>query len=62
MKTKPLRPIRETPEGVGISVEFMNDIIDRIEDLVSQAEQNRIIAGSGISVSKTVNGSLISVK
>ena len=38
MKTKPLRPIRETPEGVGISVEFMNDIIDRIEDLVAELE------------------------
>lgn len=38
MKTKPLRPIRETPEGVGISVEFINDIIDRIEDLVKELE------------------------
>ena len=39
MKTKPLRPIRETPEGVGISVEFMNDIIDRIEDLIVELEK-----------------------
>jgi hypothetical protein len=37
-KTQPLRPIRPLPNGVGISVEFMNDIINRVEDLVLIAQ------------------------
>jgi len=38
MKTSPLKPIPETPQGVGITAEFMNSIIDRIEDILQEIE------------------------
>jgi hypothetical protein len=53
MKTKELRPINPTPEGVGISAEYINDIIDRIEDLVQVAESQKPIAGEGIAIQYT---------
>jgi hypothetical protein len=61
MKTKPLKIIPESPSGVGISSEFMNSIIDRVEDLVQQVELNRPIAGEGIQISYTARGAVISL-
>ena len=61
MKTKELRPINPTPEGVGISADYINDIIDRIEDLVQVAESQRPIAGGGIKIAYTAAGTVISV-
>jgi len=61
MKTKPLRIIPESPAGVGISAEFMNSIIDRVEDLIQQVELNRPIAGEGIQISYTPRGAIISL-
>jgi len=62
MKTKPLRVIPESPAGVGISAEFMNSIIDRIEDLVLEAESNKPLAGEGIRIQYTTRGAVISLK
>ena len=61
MKTKELRPINPTPEGVGISAEFMNSIINRVEDLIQQIELNRPIAGEGIQITYTPRGAIISL-
>ena len=60
MKTKELRPINPTPEGVGISAEYINDIINRIEDLVQVAESQKPIAGEGIAIQYTARGAVIS--
>lgn len=38
MKTKPLKLIPETPDGVIITSGFINDIIDRVEDILSELE------------------------
>jgi hypothetical protein len=61
MKTKPLRIIPESPAGVGISSEFMNSIINRIEDLIEQVELNKPIAGEGIQISYTTKGAVINL-
>ena len=61
MKTKPLRIVPESPAGVGISSEFMNSIIDRVEDLIQQVELNKPIAGEGIQISYTTRGAVISL-
>jgi hypothetical protein len=60
MKTKELRPINPTPEGVGISADYINSIIDRIEDLVQVAESQKPIAGEGIAIQYTAKGVVIS--
>jgi hypothetical protein len=60
MKTKELRPINPTPEGVGISAEYINSIIERIEDLVQVAESQKPIAGEGIAIQYTARGAVIS--
>ena len=60
MKTKELRPINPTPEGVGISAEYINDIIDRIEDLVQVAQTQKPIAGNNITIQYTSVGAVIS--
>lgn len=62
MKTKELRPINPTPEGVGISAEYINSIIDRIEDLVQVAESQKPIAGEGININYTPRGAVISTE
>jgi hypothetical protein len=59
MKTKPLRIIPESPAGVGISSEYINSIINRIEDLVRTAEEQRPIAGDNIDISYTSKGAVI---
>ena len=59
MKTKELRPINPTPEGVGISAEYINSIIERIEDLVQAAESQKPIAGNNIQINFTARGAVI---
>jgi hypothetical protein len=57
--TKPLRLIRPTPDGVGISVEYINSIIQRIEDLVLVAQSQKPIAGNNVTVNFTAQGAVI---
>jgi hypothetical protein len=59
MKTKPMLIIPESPAGVGISSEYINSIINRIEDLVRTAEEQRPIAGDNIDISYTSKGAVI---
>jgi len=59
MKTKPLRIVTESPAGVGISSEYINSIINRIEDLVRTAEEQRPIPGDNIDISYTSKGAVI---
>jgi hypothetical protein len=57
--SQPLRPIRPTPDGVGISAEYMNSIIERIEDLVQVAQSQKPIAGNNIQINFTAQGAVI---
>jgi hypothetical protein len=57
--SQPLRPIRPTPDGVGISAEYMNSIIERIEDLVLVAQSQKPIAGNNVTVNFTAQGAVI---
>jgi hypothetical protein len=57
--SQPLRPIRPTPDGVGISAEYMNSIIERIEDLVLVAQSQKPIAGNNVTVNFTARGAVI---
>jgi hypothetical protein len=57
--TQPLRTIRPTPEGVGISAEYINSIIERIEDLVLIAQSQKPIAGNNVTVNFTAQGAVI---
>lgn len=59
MRTKPLVPINSTPAGVGLSVEFFNDLINRIEDLVLEAQLQKPIAGNNVEIDYTANGAVI---
>jgi hypothetical protein len=59
MKTKPLRPIQATADGVGISVEYMNEIINRIEDLVETANAQKPVAGNNVKISYLNTGAVI---
>lgn len=59
MKTKPLRIVPESPAGVGISSEYINSIISRIEDLVKTAEEQKPIAGDNINIDYTSRGAVI---
>jgi hypothetical protein len=59
MKTKPLRPIQSTADGIGISVEYMNEIINRIEDLVETANAQKPVAGNNVKISYLNTGALI---
>jgi len=58
-KSQPLRPIRATPDGVGISADYMNSIIDRIEDLVQVAQNQKPVAGNNIQINFTAQGAVI---
>lgn len=62
MKTKELRPINPTPQGVGISADYINSIIERIEDLVQVAQSQKPIAGDGINVQYTARGAVINAE
>lgn len=57
--TQPLRTIRPTPEGVGISAEYINSIIERIEDLVLVAQSQKPVAGNNVTVNFTAQGAVI---
>ena len=59
MNKRPLRIVRPDANGVGISVEFVNDIIKRIEELVLVAQRQRPIAGENIAIQYTNNGAVI---
>jgi hypothetical protein len=61
-KSQPLRTIRPTPDGVGISVDYINSIINRIEDLVQVAESQKPLAGDNIAISYTSTGAVISTR
>jgi hypothetical protein len=62
MKTKPLRPIQATAEGIGISVEYMNEIINRIEDLVETANAQKPVAGNNVKISYLNSGAVINAE
>jgi hypothetical protein len=57
--SRPLRKINPTPAGVGIGVEYINSIIDRIEDLVLTAQSQKPIAGDNITINYTDKGAVI---
>jgi hypothetical protein len=59
MKTKPLRPIQATADGIGISVEYMNEIINRIEDLVETANAQKPVSGNNVKISYLNTGAVI---
>lgn len=59
MKTQPLRLLNPPADGVGITAEYVNDIIERIEDLVRTAEEQRPIAGNNIQINYTPEGAVI---
>ena len=61
MKTQKLQAINPSPKGVGISAEYINDIIDRIEDLVQVAESQKPLAGDGIKIQFTADGAVINI-
>ena len=58
-KSQPLRPIRATPSGVGISSDYINTIIERIEDLVLIAQNQKPISGNNITINFTAQGAVI---
>jgi hypothetical protein len=59
--SRPLRKLNPTPAGVGIGAEYINDIINRIEQLVQVAELQKPIAGNNINVNYTAQGVVISL-
>lgn len=59
MNERPLRIVRPDANGVGISVEFVNDIITRIEELVLIAQRQKPIAGENVTIQYTNNGAVI---
>ena len=44
---------------MALSAEFFNDIINRVEDLVLQAQLQKPIAGDNIQIDYTPNGAVI---
>lgn len=58
-QTQPLRTIRPTAQGVGISVEYVNSIIERIEDLVLVAQSQKPIAGNNVTINYTSRGAVV---
>ena len=58
-KSQPLRTIRATPDGVGISVDYINTIIERIEDLVQVAQNHKPVPGNNIQINFTAQGAVI---
>jgi len=57
--SRPLRKLNPTPSGVGIGVEYINDIIGRIEQLVQVAQLQKPIAGNNITINYTAEGAVI---
>ena len=59
--SRPLRKINPTPAGVGIGAEYINSIIDRIEDLILTAQSQKPVAGNNIQINYTDKGAVINV-
>ena len=59
--SRPLRKLNPTPAGVGIGTEYINSIIDRIEDLVLTAQSQKPVAGNNIQINYTDKGAVINV-
>jgi len=57
--SRPLRKLNPTPSGVGIGVEYINDIIGRIEQLVQVAQLQKPNAGNNITINYTAEGAVI---
>jgi hypothetical protein len=57
--SRPLRKLNPTPAGVGIGAEYINSIIDRIEDLVLTAQSQKPVAGNNIQINFTDKGAVI---
>ena len=57
--SRPLRKINPTPSGVGIGAEYINSIIDRIEDLVLTVQSQKPVAGNNIQINYTDKGAVI---
>jgi hypothetical protein len=57
--SRPLRKINPTPSGVGIGAEYINSIIDRIEDLVLTVQSQKPVAGNNIQINFTDKGAVI---
>lgn len=62
MNTSRLRTIRSSTDGYAMSLSVINQLIDRIEDLIDQAEKQRPLAGSNIQISYTSEGAVINVQ
>jgi len=61
MKTKPLKQLKSSTDGYAMSLSVLNQIIERIEDLVEAAESQKPIAGDGIQINYTREGSVINI-
>jgi hypothetical protein len=59
--SRPLRKINPTPAGVGIGAEYINSIIDRIEDLVLTVQSQKPVAGNNIQINYTDKGAVINI-
>ena len=57
--SRPLSKINPTPSGVGIGAEYINSIIDRIEDLVLTVQSQKPVAGNNIQINYTDKGAVI---
>lgn len=57
--SRPLRFVTPPASGVGITAEYINDIIDRIEHLVQVAQVQKPIAGNNITINYTAQGAVI---
>lgn len=57
--SRPLRKINPTPTGVGIGAEYINSIIDRIENLVLTVQTQKPVAGNNIQINYTDKGAVI---
>jgi hypothetical protein len=57
--SRPLRKINPTPSGVGIGAEYINSIIDRIENLVLTVQSQKPVAGNNIQINYTDKGAVI---
>jgi len=58
-RSQPLRAIRPTPDGVAITTDYLNTIINRIEDLVLIAKSQKPIPGNNVQINFTSQGAVI---
>jgi hypothetical protein len=62
MNASPLRPIKSSSDGYAMSINVINQIIERIEYLIQTAESQKPIAGDGIRVEFTPKGAIVSLR